>query len=60
MHAILTSMLDGATWVADRLDTLLDDAVIGFGAAAPFAIRSGHDAGGEAQAPATKLPPNAP
>ncbi|MHC2105539.1 MULTISPECIES: hypothetical protein [unclassified Methylobacterium] len=39
MHAILIAMLDGATWVADTLDTLLDDAVIGFGAAAPFAAR---------------------
>ena len=60
MHAVLTSMLDGATWVADRLDTLLDDAVIGFGAAAPFAVRGEDDAGREAQAPATKLSPNAP
>ena len=38
MHAILNSVLDGANWLADGLDTLLTDAVLGFGAAAPIIV----------------------
>ena len=39
MHVILTSLADGVRWVANTLDALLDDAIIGFGAAAPLATQ---------------------
>jgi hypothetical protein len=43
MHAILMSMVDGASWVADRLDRLLDDTLEGFGSAAPLIARDDFD-----------------
>jgi hypothetical protein len=36
MHAFLSSVRDGALWVADTLDDLLVEAALGFGAAAPI------------------------
>ncbi|KNY23800.1 hypothetical protein [Methylobacterium sp. ARG-1] len=43
MHAILTSMVDGASWVAETLDRLLDDTLEGFGSAAPLVARDDLD-----------------
>ncbi|MGU3464416.1 hypothetical protein ACLBXO_06140 [Methylobacterium sp. C33D] len=36
MNRILTSVLDGAVWIADALDDILAEAALGFGAAVPL------------------------
>ncbi|MDP4003601.1 hypothetical protein [Methylobacterium sp. NEAU K] len=47
MHAILNSVVDGSLWLADVLDDLLDHAIMGFGAAAPFIARTDEEGAAE-------------
>jgi len=38
MNRFLTSVVDGAEWVADTLDDILVEAALGFGAAVPLIV----------------------
>ncbi|XYD08040.1 hypothetical protein R1A27_23780 [Methylobacterium sp. NMS12] len=62
MNRILTSVLDGAVWVADALDDLLVEAALGFGAAAPLIADPSGDptARQAAGTPETGAPPLRP
>jgi len=44
MDSLMTSVATAATWFGDTLDTLLDDALIGFGHAAPLVAEGEEDA----------------